>query len=1373
MRDGYEDWDFWVGCIGKNWSGYRIPEPLFYYRKRADSMLGTSNTKRAYLISRIILNHPSLYDERKIALAQRTVTAYEQGLKKSELPPVRKKSLTVTYLISSILGVTGGNQTLLNQANALIDRGHRVYIVTHSEKPDYFTIKANVTQVPDNGPMSKYIPKSDAVISTYFSNTVELTRIDAPVRIYYAQGDQFIFEDETTRLSPEKERKKKVVKEFSRASYLYPGIKFIANSHNLAHAVEKAYGRKADAILPVCVDSSIFHPLPKEKTDGRMRILVVGPDMLGSDMEPLIFKGIGDIREALDKLSSRRNDFVVVRMSNSQAFIFKDFQCEFHIMPNDEMKTFLYGTADILVYASHYDSCPRPPMEAMASGAAVVCTETSGALEYCRNGENCLLVPIKSPDALCDAIERLMDDRMLRETLVRGGFKTAGRYPQEKEWDELESLLYSYYYEVVKPRSVVKGLTSIVVVLNNDHERTKECIQSIEKFTANLHEVVLVTCISKANLVKGIRNLIKGKQNYKLIEGDKNAAETRRRNQGIEASSGEYILLLNNDVLVTEGWLSGMLECINSAPDIGIVGPMTNNISGIQKVPEVPYNSTEYLDEFARGFRERNKYRHIPARRIVGFCMLFRRELVDKIGLLDEHFGSGNYEDDDFCLRAALSGYRNLIAGDVFIHRYGSRSFIGNKIDYNAAMIQSKKLFTEKWNNMDVKSSTWKSLLPLNAMEKADDLNQKGQLDKAVETLLKAIKNCPEDRRLYYSLLAMLIDAKNFKEALDVLTEMPPDEKDIQRIALMGYCNEGLEHFDEAEELADRVLSLNVNSSSALNLKGIIAYRRNQKKEAEVFFKRAFESDPSYGEPYTNLGVLKWAEGNNEEALSLLEKGFILSPTIMDIATLYHSAITTTKTFERAERVFGEARSLYTQNKKITFLLIDILLQQNKYEKAMQEIEKAMIAFGIDDGILAAAIEIRNRIASTEIDKTKNIGALSLCMIVKNEEQNLAKCLMSVKPAVDEMIVVDTGSTDRTKEIARAFGAKVYDFEWTNDFAEARNFSLSKATGHWVLILDADEMISPSDNSVLAKIVKEGQPRSVAYSLVTRNYVTLVQTGGWTANDGKYSSEEAGTGWFPSIKVRLFPNDNRIRFENPVHELVEPSLNRIRMQIRPCDVTVHHYGKLLREKVISKGEEYYMLGKKKIEDLGNNIDALCELAIQASEIGKYEEAVEVWQKVIALKPNFSKAYFNLGHAYLELGRYSDALVASKRAVDLNPHMKEAVYNYALCELFAGGVEKAVAAFEGLLGKLPDYPSAKVMLAIAYCCDSKKEKGIELLEKLQQMNFGFANILSDFAKKLVSAGQLEYAISLLDAAVESNNINQNTISLRDKCYEMRA
>ncbi|YAR63815.1 glycosyltransferase family 2 protein [Bacillus cytotoxicus] len=88
---------------------------------------------------------------------------------------------------------------------------------------------------------------------------------------------------------------------------------------------------------------------------------------------------------------------------------------------------------------------------------------------------------------------------------------------------------------------------------------------------------------------------------------------------------------------------------------------------------------------------------------------------------------------------------------------------------------------------------------------------------------------------------------------------------------------------------------------------------------------------------------------------------------------------------------------------------------------------------------------------------------ISACLIVKNEEDMLRKCLESLQGGVDEIVVVDTGSTDTTKEIAKEFTDKVYDFEWTNDFAEARNFAASKASGEWILAIDADECVDPKN----------------------------------------------------------------------------------------------------------------------------------------------------------------------------------------------------------------------------------------------------------------------------------------------------------------------
>jgi glycosyltransferase involved in cell wall biosynthesis len=443
MREGYEDWDFWIGCVEHGWEGFRIPEPLACYRKSATSMLSGANQKRERLIATIVCNHPRLYDAK-------TRTWADEVLRKSADNPqsvIRKAQslipLRVTYLISSILGVTGGNQTLLRQADELQRRGHDVTIVTYTPKPDWFTFKMRVVQVPGGQAMAPHVPPSDVVISTYFINTHELLAVTAAVKVYYAQGDQFIFADTTLADSEENQR----WRQLSRASYLLPNVRFVPNSHNLARAVENMTGRKPDGLLPVCTDQTIFRPLQRSLPGSKVRILIVGPDVRGSSAEPLLFKGIQDIQDALHLVVKRHPNFTVVRMSGSPPEIFQRFPCEFYVAPSDEMKTVLFGTADILIYASHYDSCPRPPQEAMAAGCAVVCTATPGAMEYCRDGENCLLVPIQSPQAIADATLRLMQDRVLRNQLVQGGFATARKYPRELEWNKLETMLHQFVEE--------------------------------------------------------------------------------------------------------------------------------------------------------------------------------------------------------------------------------------------------------------------------------------------------------------------------------------------------------------------------------------------------------------------------------------------------------------------------------------------------------------------------------------------------------------------------------------------------------------------------------------------------------------------------------------------------------------------------------------------------------------------------------------------------------------------------------------------------------------------------------------------------------------------------------------------------------------
>ncbi|MEA3360401.1 MAG: glycosyltransferase, partial [Thermodesulfobacteriota bacterium] len=269
----------------------------------------------------------------------------------------------------------------------------------------------------------------------------------------------------------------------------------------------------------------------------------------------------------------------------------------------------------------------------------------------------------------------------------------------------------------------MKKTISIIIGLE-ETSHLEGCLKSIKENTPESYEIIFIVRSSMDSPYKWIKKLTDENKDYHLIEGDGGEISPRDFNRAIKESFGEYIVLLSSDTIVTENWLSGMLEHVNRAPDIGIVGPMGNNVNGIQKVPDTDHLSVDSLDDYAGSFRKINRYRRIASRRINGFCMLFRRSLIDKIGLFDENLNSQDFMIDDFCLRYALDGYTNLIAGDAFVYMHS------NKVN-----LSSKKRFSDKWSGIDIKSELGEKVLALNAIEKADKLFQKNKIDDAFETL--------------------------------------------------------------------------------------------------------------------------------------------------------------------------------------------------------------------------------------------------------------------------------------------------------------------------------------------------------------------------------------------------------------------------------------------------------------------------------------------------------------------------------------------------------------------------------------------------------------------------------------------------------------
>jgi hypothetical protein len=190
---------------------------------------------------------------------------------------------------------------------------------------------------------------------------------------------------------------------------------------------------------------------------------------------------------------------------------------------------------------------------------------------------------------------------------------------------------------------------------------------------------------------------------------------------------------------------------------------------------------------------------------------------------------------------------------------------------------------------------------------------------------------------------------------------------------------------------------------------------------------------------------------------------------------------------------------------------------------------------------------------------------VSLCMIVRNEAANLADCLATVMDLVDEIVIVDTGSVDSTKDIALAHGARVFDFPWCDDFAASRNESLRHATGKWILWLDADDRLPESSRDALRTLLASLHDETIAYNM------RVVSVG----PDGQPAHEAA--------HVRLFTNNPRVRWQYRVHEQIIPALVKDGTRARDTGVVVVHVGYMRSGAVTAKLERNLRLLDRGLE----------------------------------------------------------------------------------------------------------------------------------------------------------------------------------------------
>jgi tetratricopeptide (TPR) repeat protein len=359
---------------------------------------------------------------------------------------------------------------------------------------------------------------------------------------------------------------------------------------------------------------------------------------------------------------------------------------------------------------------------------------------------------------------------------------------------------------------------------------------------------------------------------------------------------------------------------------------------------------------------------------------------------------------------------------------------------------------------------------------------------------------------------------------------------------------------------------------------------------------------------------------------------------------------------------------------------------------------------------------------------------ISLCMIVKDEAATLARCLESVADVADECIVVDTGSMDTTREIARAHQAQVMDLDWPNDFSAARNAALSQATGDWILVLDADEILIPEVGTLLKHLDQGKNWQGLAASDVIA--VNLLR-------------QELGACQSPyTLITRFFRRLPGIKFARPYHETVDDSIAQLQQQaphwqvVTLDRVAIYHTGyapevvaqrnkfnrarALMEQHLERQPADSYILNKLAAlyleQDDPKTALLLLDRALSQSDslddLTRYElyyhrawgyrqaqpeQAAEDYHQALQqdVPPKLKLgALINFGNLKKAQGDLEGAIALFQQAVDIDPSLAMAHYNLGVTQRLRGYLEEAIAAYRQAIALQPNYAEAHQNLGVA-------------------------------------------------------------------------
>ncbi|MCC6552289.1 MAG: glycosyltransferase [Polyangiaceae bacterium] len=725
---------------------------------------------------------------------------------------------------------------------------------------------------------------------------------------------------------------------------------------------------------------------------------------------------------------------------------------------------------------------------------------------------------------------------------------------------------------------------SVIVVTWNNLALTVRCMESLLR-TVPHHAEIIVVDNGSTDGTRGYLDELSDRNPVlrKIILLEENRGWCRGVNLGLAQAKGAYIVLLNNDVVVTPEWLEGLREAMDEGPAavpgarrVGIVGPVSNAVAGAQAVANPPPYDPSTLDDHARRHRAAMRRNWGTSWFLSGFCMMIHRDCLAETGGLDERFSPGGFDDNDLVLRAQERGWDCMIAGDVYVHHDGSATFQRYAPEKRGGLV-NRAAFLAKWRER--RAGPRRLVAAYRVKDAASTLRESLDATAAFADAIVVLDDGSSDET---PRICRDHPAVTRYERQD----LPFDERrDRNRVLAMA-----------AELAPDWIIS--IDADEVFELDRARAQRLMHLSDPHVkvlgfhwytFWEPSrtyFRADGIFG------GMSGYRMYRHEPGLRIVhgtESGLHCGniPALPDGGARF--------TDVRVRHLGYDSEELRRQ-------------KLARYERLDPSPRPELVGGATYGHIVSATVTLRRYAPE---------GGVSLCLITKDEEERLEQFLAYMEPFVSEICVVDTGSADATVRIARLFTDRVEIAPQRRmDLAEARNRCLALATRPWILSMDPDEEVALGDLPRLARLMDD--PEAHAYTFQVANH-------------------QKDTPPVMTLAVRLFRRDPRIHYTRPVHETLEQSLERLPgAVVHPSGVPIQHYGYLKSDDVVErKVVQYHERGREYREEHPEDPLPWYNEALHLLNEGREDEAAAFLRRALQLDDKFLSPRSQLAHMHQE------------------------------------------------------------------------------------------------------------------------------------------